>query len=46
MTINELKFDENGLITAVVQDFFSKKVLTADEAIDTKKCGEKRNKAT
>ena len=28
MTINELKFDENGLITAVVQDFFSKKVLT------------------
>ena len=28
MTINELKFDDNGLITAVVQDFFSKKVLT------------------
>ena len=28
MTINELKFDEKGLITAVVQDFYSKKVLT------------------
>ena len=28
MTIDQLKFDENGLITAVVQDFFSKKVLT------------------
>ena len=28
MTIDQLKFDENGLITAVVQDFYSKKVLT------------------
>lgn len=28
MTINELKFDEKGLITAVVQDFYTKKVLT------------------
>lgn len=28
MTINDLKFDEKGLITAVVQDFYTKKVLT------------------
>ena len=28
MDINELKFDENGLIPAVVQDYFSKQVLT------------------
>ena len=28
MTIDQLKFDENGLITAVVQDFYTKKVLT------------------
>ncbi len=28
MTIDELKFDEKGLITAVVQDFYTKKVLT------------------
>ena len=28
MTIQDLKFDENGLIPAVVQDFFTKKVLT------------------
>ena len=27
-TIEKLKFDENGLIPAVVQDFYSKKVLT------------------
>lgn len=26
--INEVKFDENGLIPAIVQDFYSKKVLT------------------
>ena len=28
MTINELKFDANGLIPAIVQDYYSKKVLT------------------
>lgn len=28
MNLDELKFDEKGLITAVVQDFYSKKVLT------------------
>lgn len=28
MTIEELKFDANGLIPAVVQDYFSKQVLT------------------
>ena len=28
MKIDELKFDEKGLITAVVQDFYTKKVLT------------------
>lgn len=28
MTIDDLKFDEKGLIPAVVQDFFTKKVLT------------------
>lgn len=28
MTIDELKFDANGLIPAVVQDYFSKQVLT------------------
>ncbi len=28
MKIHELKFDEKGLITAVVQDFYTKKVLT------------------
>lgn len=28
MDINELKFDEKGLIPAVVQDYFSKQVLT------------------
>ena len=28
MDINELKFDANGLIPAVVQDYFSKQVLT------------------
>ena len=28
MTIDDLKFDEKGLITAVVQDFYTKKVLT------------------
>ena len=28
MTIDELKFDMNGLIPAVVQDYFSKQVLT------------------
>ena len=28
MTIHDLKFDEKGLIPAVVQDFFTKKVLT------------------
>ena len=28
MTIDELKFDQNGLIPAVVQDYFSKQVLT------------------
>ena len=28
MTLDELKFDENGLIPAVVQDYFTKKVLT------------------
>lgn len=28
MTIDELKFDEKGLIPAVVQDYFSKQVLT------------------
>ena len=28
MTIQDLKFDEKGLIPAVVQDFFTKKVLT------------------
>ncbi len=28
MTIDELKFDGNGLIPAVVQDYFSKQVLT------------------
>ncbi|MBR4359627.1 MAG: bifunctional phosphoribosyl-AMP cyclohydrolase/phosphoribosyl-ATP diphosphatase HisIE [Clostridia bacterium] len=28
MTIQELKFDANGLIPAVVQDYFSKQVLT------------------
>jgi phosphoribosyl-ATP pyrophosphohydrolase/phosphoribosyl-AMP cyclohydrolase len=28
MNIDELKFDENGLIPAVVQDYFSKQVLT------------------
>ncbi len=28
MDINQLKFDQNGLIPAVVQDFYSKKVLT------------------
>ncbi len=28
MTANELKFDEKGLIPAVVQDFYTKKVLT------------------
>ncbi|MBQ8975501.1 MAG: bifunctional phosphoribosyl-AMP cyclohydrolase/phosphoribosyl-ATP diphosphatase HisIE [Oscillospiraceae bacterium] len=28
MDINELKFDEKGLIPAVVQDFYTKKVLT------------------
>ncbi|MBR4539104.1 MAG: bifunctional phosphoribosyl-AMP cyclohydrolase/phosphoribosyl-ATP diphosphatase HisIE [Clostridia bacterium] len=28
MNIDELKFDANGLITAVVQDYFSKQVLT------------------
>lgn len=27
-TVKKLKFDENGLIPAVVQDFYSKKVLT------------------
>ena len=26
--LNELKFDEKGLIPAVVQDYYSKKVLT------------------
>ena len=29
MTTQELKFDEKGLIPAVVQDFYTKKVLTA-----------------
>ena len=28
MTTQELKFDEKGLIPAVVQDFYTKKVLT------------------
>ena len=28
MMIRDLKFDEKGLIPAVVQDFFTKKVLT------------------
>lgn len=28
MDINQLKFDQNGLIPAVVQDFYSRKVLT------------------
>lgn len=28
MDLDELKFDENGLISCVVQDFYSKKVLT------------------
>ena len=28
MTIQDLKFDEKGLIPAVVQDFFTKRVLT------------------
>ena len=28
MEISQLKYDENGLIPAVVQDFYSKKVLT------------------
>ena len=28
MNINELKYDEKGLIPAVVVDFFTKKVLT------------------
>ena len=28
MNINDLKFDEKGLIPAVVQDYFSKQVLT------------------
>ena len=28
MTLDQLKFDANGLIPAVVQDYFSKKVLT------------------
>ena len=28
MTIDELKFDANGLIPAIVQDYYSKKVLT------------------
>ena len=28
MTIDDLKFDANGLIPAVVQDYFSKRVLT------------------
>lgn len=28
MDLNQLKFDSNGLIPAVVQDFYSKKVLT------------------
>ena len=28
MTIEDLKFDQNGLIPAVVQDYFSKQVLT------------------
>lgn len=28
MDLNKLKFDSNGLIPAVVQDFYSKKVLT------------------
>ena len=28
MDLNKLKFDEKGLIPAVVQDFYSKKVLT------------------
>ena len=28
MTVDELKFDEKGLIPAVVQDYFSKQVLT------------------
>ena len=28
MTIDQLKFDDKGLITAVVQDFYTKKVLT------------------
>ena len=28
MNINELKYDANGLIPAVVVDFFTKKVLT------------------
>ena len=28
MTIDQLKFDQNGLIPAVVQDYFSKQVLT------------------
>ncbi|HBR30544.1 MAG TPA: bifunctional phosphoribosyl-AMP cyclohydrolase/phosphoribosyl-ATP pyrophosphatase, partial [Clostridiales bacterium] len=28
MDINELKFDDNGLIPAVVQDFYTNEVLT------------------
>ena len=28
MNIDQLKFDANGLIPAVVQDYYSKKVLT------------------
>ena len=28
MDLNKLKFDENGLIPAVVQDFYTKQVLT------------------
>lgn len=28
MNINDVKFDENGLVPAIVQDFYTKKVLT------------------
>ena len=28
MDINELKFDDNGLIPAVVQDFYTNEILT------------------